>query len=565
MAGWSEGYPLNQNAFGLASVLKSPRVSFNTLCRHYDATQIAAASVVIYISVTAIHRALFQEQPLFDRVKKMVFRLGRQIPWVRNTIQGKLREMEEGMRHDIVKAPEGYSVNYALPAVGLTEHDLFDKLTSLSELKGPSLRIKQGKISGTVYAGGEDLEGYTAMLTKAYGMFAWTNPLHPGVFPGVRQMEAEVIAMTAQLFGGDDKTVGAMTSGGTESIVMALKAYRDHALEERGITKPNIVCPRTAHPAFDKACQFFNIHIRKIQEDPVTRKADVNAMRRAMDSNTICLVGSCPQYPHGAVDPIEELAALALSKGVGLHVDCCLGSFIVCMMRKAGFPFPLFDFSVAGVTSISCDTHKYGLSPKGSSVIMYRNAGLRKYQYSIFADWPGGCYGTSGVSGSRPGALIAATWAALMHHGLAGYIRNAQKIIDVTHRIAAGIRLIPGLVLLCEPEASVVCWTSDVFDINRLANSFVHERGWDVNFLQFPPSVHIAVTMVHTTPGVVELFLKDLAECCAPLMATPGEKASGAGAIYGVAQTVPDRSIIDDVVRTFLDLTFEIGEPSTAL
>jgi len=344
-----------------------------------------------------------------------------------------------------------------------------------------------------------------------------------------------------------------MTAGGSESILMAVKAYRDWARTEKGITNPNLVAPRTAHPAFDKACQYFGVNLRKVDEDTKTWRADTKAMAKAVDRNTIAVVGSCPQYPHGCVDPIKELSDLAVAHKIGLHVDCCLGSYLDPFMKKAGFKFPDFDFVLPGVTTISCDTHKYGYSPKGSSVLMFKTAKLRSYMYSIFPDWPGGIYGTPTAAGSRSGALIAATWAALMYHGEDKYLANTKAIIKATRKMAVGIEEIEGLKLMCQPDVSVVCWTSDVFDINRVTTGLVKEKGWDVNVLQFPPSIHIAVTMAHTREGVIENFLSDLAEVTAPLFATPKVKATGGAAMYGMAQAVPDRTVIEDIVSTYID------------
>ena len=220
---------------------------------------------------------------------------------------------------------------------------------------------------------------------------------------------------------------------------------------------------------------------------------------------------------------------------------------------QAGFKFPDFDFVLPGVTTISCDTHKYGYSPKGSSVLMFKSAALRSHMYSIFPDWPGGIYGTPTAAGSRPGALIAATWAALMYHGEDKFLANTKAIIKATRKMAVGIEEIEGLKLMCQPDVSVVCWTSDTFDINRLTTGLVKEKGWDVNVLQFPPSIHIAVTMAHTRRGIIENFLEDLAEVTAPLVASPTTKATGGAAMYGMAQAVPDRTVIEDVVSAYID------------
>lgn len=534
-------------------VLGQLLLGFNNYVKNLPAWQVGASSIFVAALIIRLRQIIFHEIPIYQRTKSWAFKVARMFPFVQNQINKELSKTRKDMEKSMLKPPTNWSTNETLPASRMEHSDLVAVLQKLHDHEGVSDRCAAGKVSGTVYAGGTGFKEYTDMLNTATSLFAWTNPLHPSVFPAVRQMESEVIAMTCNIFNGSSTSCGVVTAGGTESICMALKAYRDYARDVRGITKPNLVAPRTAHPAFDKGCDYFGISLRKIQENPTTRAADLKAMRAACDSNTIALVGSCPQYPHGAVDPIEELGKLAKEYGCGMHVDCCLGSFLVPYMRKAGFEFPNFDFSVRGVTSISCDTHKYGMSPKGTSVLMYSNPKYRHAQYSVFPDWPGGIYGTPGIAGSRPGALIASTWAAMMSHGEEGYISNCKQIIGASRKIGDGIEGIPGLKLLCPPDVSVVAWTSDEFDINRLVTGLIEGKGWDLNVLQFPPAIHIGVTMAHTGEGIVEAFLADLAECTAELVANPSDKVSGGAALYGMAQAIPDRTVIGDIVKVYID------------
>lgn len=249
--------------------------------------------------------------------------------------------------------------------------------------------------------------------------FVLANPLHPDVFPGVRRMDAEVVAMVLSMYNAPPgQGVGTTTSGGTEvrrlhsaesiatlmtaqSILLACKAHRDWAKAVKGITEPEIVLPRSAHAAFDKAGAYFKIKIHHIPVDPITRKVQLHRVKRAINKNTIMLVGSAVNFSDGVADDIPALGALAIKNRIGLHVDCCMGSFIVPFLEKAGFPTSPFDFRVQGVTSISCDTHKYGFAPKGSSVIMYRDKALRRYQYYTSSDWAGGVYASPTLAGSR--------------------------------------------------------------------------------------------------------------------------------------------------------------------
>ncbi|KAG6868392.1 hypothetical protein C0993_003808 [Termitomyces sp. T159_Od127] len=261
-----------------------------------------------------------------------------------------------------------------------------------NELSGHS-NWKNGKISGAVYHGGDELEN---VIVQAYQRYCVSNPLHPSVFPAIRKMEAEIVAMCLKLY-NNPNGAGTMTSGGTESIIMALKTYRDWARTVKGIVEPEIVIPSTAHAAFDKGAAYFKIKVHTIPIDPVTRKVDIKRVKRAINPNTIMLVGSAINFPDGNQDDIAALGKLASYYKIGLHVDCCLGSFIMPYLERAGlahgedgkYKLSPFDFRVPGVTSISCDTHKYGFAPKGTSVIMYRDAELRKHQYYVNPHWSG--------------------------------------------------------------------------------------------------------------------------------------------------------------------------------
>jgi len=288
---------------------------------------------------------------------------------------------------------------------------------------------------------------------------------------------------------------------------------------------------------------------------------DVKAMGRAITDNTVVLVASAPQFPHGIIDPVQEVARLALKNNIGLHVDCCLGGFILPFMDKAGFKIDPFDFSVKGVTSISADTHKYGYTPKGTSLVMYANHALREKQYFIDSGWQGGIYATSGIPGSRPGALVAATWATLMYMGEDGYVDATKKIIQATRSITKGLENVPGIRIMGKPQAMVVAVDSSAFDVIRLSD-YMGKKGWYLNALQMPPSVHICVTMLHTKSGVVERFVSDMKECVAVLLKDPNAKPTeGAAAMYGATATVPDRSIIDELAAGYLNLTYRAAPP----
>lgn len=293
----------------------------------------------------------------------------------------------------------------------------------------------------------------------------------------------------------------------------------------------------------------------QVRVDPRTQMADLKAMSRAITSNTIVLVGSAPSFPHGSIDPIQGLAKLALKHDIGLHVDCCLGGFVLPFMDKAGYKIDPFDFRVQGVTTISADTHKYGYTPKGTSVLMYSNKRLRQKQYFVDTNWQGGVYATPGMSGSRAGCLIATAWATLLYMGEEGYVEAARRIISTARGIVKGLEGVAGLRVTGKPQAMVVAFDSGDFDVYRLFDA-LGERGWHLNMLQYPPSFHLCVTMVHTKEGVAERFVGDVKACTAELMLTPKAKATGQAAIYGMTSSIPDRSIITEIAIGYIDLLF---------
>lgn len=315
------------------------------------------------------------------------------------------------------------------------------------------------------------------------------------------------------------------------------------------------VVPVTAHVAFDKACDYFGIKIIHIPVDEKTRRVDVKKVRSAISRNTIALVGSAPSFPHGVIDPIEELAALARAYDIGMHVDSCLGGFLTIFMRDAGFDVPPCDFSVPGVTSISADTHKYGFAPKGSSVLMWRNKKWRSYQYFTTSDWPGGLYFSPAMAGSRSGGIIATTWVALMYHGKKGYVESTRRIVETTRWIQEEICKTPHLFVYGTADTSVVGFGSNDFNILRLS-SYLSKKGWNLSNLQFPSSIHICVTLVHTKGDIARELIQDIRQGVEEIMKNPNEKAEGVAALYGTAQQIPDRSIIHDVGKLILDVSF---------
>jgi glutamate/tyrosine decarboxylase-like PLP-dependent enzyme len=395
-----------------------------------------------------------------------------------------------------------------------------------------------------------------------YAINSQTNPLHADVWPSAMKFEAEVVAMTAHMLGAgtlaspnaDQAICGAVSAGGTESILLAMKSYRDWAREKKRITRPEMIVPSTAHTAFDKAAQYFKIKLIRV---PVSAdyRADVAATRKAMSRNTIVVVGSAPSFPHGTIDPIAELSELARAARVGFHTDACLGGFVLPWAAKLGYPVPAFDFRLPGVTSMSVDTHKYGYAPKGSSVVLYRGAELRQYQYFTATDWPGGLYFSPTFSGSRPGALSAACWAAMLAIGEQGYMEATRRILETAATIRRAVAANPELYVLGDP-LWVIAFGSKTLNIYQIMDVMA-KRGWSLNGLHKPPAVHLCVTLRHTQPGVAERFIDDLNAAVAYVKSNPAAKG-GMAPVYGMAANLPLRGVVRDLLKRYMDLLYKV-------
>ncbi|MEZ5183573.1 MAG: pyridoxal-dependent decarboxylase [Acidimicrobiales bacterium] len=335
-----------------------------------------------------------------------------------------------------------FPVNRTLPEHGRPRDEVLAEMRALAAEEDASW--EGGRVSGTMYCGDHD---HYSFMNDVFGLYAHVNILQRDICPSATRYEGEVIAMALDLMHADAVTdgepVGLVTSGGTGSICHAVLAFREVAREERGVTRPNFIKPETGHPAFDKACHLFGIEMRHVPVDPVTMQADVEAVRAAIDDQTIGFMGSACNYGYGTIDPIEALSDLAVETGLPLHVDGCLGGFILPFGEELGFDIPPFDFRHPGVTSISADTHKYGYAFKGTSTVLFRDKRWRNSQYFFLTDWTGGKYCSPGMDGSRSGGLLAATWAAMVQLGREGYRSYAEQIFETSKAMQEAVRRTP--------------------------------------------------------------------------------------------------------------------------
>ncbi len=415
-------------------------------------------------------------------------------------------------------------------------------------------RWQDGYASGAVYHGDTD---HIEFLNRVYALHSQANPLHADLWPSITKFEAEIVAMTADLLGGgrtDGPVCGTLSSGGTESILLAMKTYRDRARVEKGIRRPEMVAPVTAHAAFDKAAAYLGIKLVKIPVDR-TFRADVAAASRAINRRTVVMVGSAPSFPHGMVDPIAELSEMARRRGIGFHTDACLGGFVLPWAEELGYRVPPFDFRLPGVTSMSADTHKYGYAAKGTSVVLYRTPALRRYQYFTIADWPGGLYFSPTIAGSRPGALSAACWAAMVSIGRDGYRDATRQILETAAAIKAGIGEIPELEILGHP-LWVIAFAAPGLNVYRIMD-VMGRRGWSLNGLHRPSCVHLCVTLRHTQPGVAQRFVDDLKEAVKEVRQTPATEG-GMAPVYGLAANLPLRGVVGDILKAYVDALYRL-------
>ncbi len=425
-----------------------------------------------------------------------------------------------------------------LPTRGLEREAVRE---ALRERRAGDADWRSGKTFSLVYFAGDDV---VDVLRDATSELIMENALSPLAFPSLLSLENDVLGILGSLLHGET-AAGSLTTGGTESILMALKTAREWG-RARGIARPRVLAPLSAHPAFHKAAHYLDVELATIPLGADFR-ADVASARSLLDERTVLVVGSAPSYPQGVVDPIEELAALAKEAGILCHVDACLGGLLLPFAEKLGHPVPAWDFRVEGVTSISADLHKYGYAAKGASAILYRDAELRKHQFYSWSGWPGGLYVSPTMTGTRSGAAIAAAWAVLHYLGEEGYLRLARAVLETSRRLREGIAAIEDFKILGAPVASVFSFTSERHDVYALHRAMA-KQGWRLDCQQLPASLHLMVTPAHE--AVAAQLLADLAACARTL--EPGAP-QGDAAVYGMLAAMDDRGPVEDFLKSLLD------------
>ena len=415
--------------------------------------------------------------------------------------------------------------NRKFAALGRSREDVMAAMEAAHEA---DQALHSARIFKPVYYGGAEV---STVAEEASRMYLVHNALYGGSsFPSIRKYETEVIEMCLEMLHGPDGATGSCTAGGTESNIMAMKTARDWAREHLPqATAPEMIVPRTAHPSFEKAAHLLGVKSVRMAKSPGF-VADVEGMKAAINANTILLVGSAPPYPYGQTDPIAEIAALAQEHGLWMHVDACLGGFILPFAKKLGEPIPDFDFSVPGVTSISADVHKFGYANKGVSALLLREEALYAYQHTVFDDWGAGTYITPAITASRSGGAVASGWAVMNYLGEEGYLRIVGTLLDLKKRFIAGINATDGLEVWAEPHAHHVTFGSQEFDVFAVDEA-MKDRGWEVGRVGEPDAMLLFLNVEHAR--IVDEYLADLGDAVAAVRSGK-RQAVGRGSVYAV-------------------------------
>ncbi len=437
-----------------------------------------------------------------------------------------------------------------------------DILSEMQTYNTKDSNWREGKTWSLVYNAGEN---HSNFLKKAYGMYFSENALNPTAFISLKKFEHEVVRMAAEIFNGANHAVGTMSSGGTESVLLAVKTYRDMAKSKRFSIrkfKPEMIVPESVHVAFNKAAHYFGVKMVVAPLDN-TFRVDVKEVEKLINKNTILLVGSAPNYPFGTVDPIEKLGQLAIKNKLPLHVDACLGGFLLPFVAKNGHDVPLFDFRVNGVTSISADVHKYAYAAKGASVILYKNMDYLKHQFFADEDWQGGVFVSPALLGTRPGGAIAAAWAALKLQGEEGLKEKAAIVMKVRDQIQKGIKEIPELEINGFPVSGIFSFISKDKDVNIYAIAdYLEEKGWHTDRQQKPASLHVMITTAHE--HVADSYIADLKEAIIEIRKNPERNKSGNAAMYGMMAKIPVRKLVKKELLKVLEEMYSVsGETPT--
>ncbi|MCP3939693.1 MAG: aspartate aminotransferase family protein [Actinomycetia bacterium] len=449
---------------------------------------------------------------------------------------------------------EEFGVVRGFPDEGREREEILAELGDIADRENRFWR--EGRVSGTMYCG--DMDHYE-FVGEAFTKFLHVNTIQRDICPSATRFEGEIIAMALDMLHADSidsgrEPAGTVTSGGTDSIVSSVLAHREEAQAVRGVFGGQVILPSSGHPAFRKGCHLFGLEEVVAPTDETTGQVDVDFVADHINDRTVMIVGSATNYGHGIIDPLEALSDLALEHDIGLHVDGCLGGFILPWGEALDFPVVMPDFRLPGVTAISADTHKFGYGPKGSSTLSFRDKQLRNRLYFLDQGWPGGKYFSPGMAGSRSGGMLAATWASMVSLGRSGYLEKAKAIFETAYAMQEVVSSHDELRIIGDPSF-VFAFVSEALNVYHI-NDAMAELGWRFNGLQFPDALHMCVTLPQTAPGVVDTFAEHFADAVA-YAKDKGDEHAASQAIYGGLPPEFDGFVVD-TVSSILDAQLSV-------
>jgi sphinganine-1-phosphate aldolase len=512
----------------------------------YSPIRVAAFTVIIVLLIQKVPKLfrLLRRKGLKTLLIQKLSRFLLKFSYFRNKYIKKDQYVRESLQHLFLSTREDPILS--LPPAPLP--NLLHKLQSFA-LRDQKLQHRE-RISGSLYHTGESLN---EVATAAMKLFTFSNPLHPDIFPSVRQMESELVQITVNLFNGTRETCGVLTTGGTESLLLAVLAYREWG-RRRGIDEPEIIVPDTIHAAVDKAAYYFNVTLVKVRVEQNTRKVSPREVRKQITSATVAIIASAPNFPNGIIDPLEELGNLALLYGINFHVDACLGGFMIPFMEECGFGIEKCDFRLKGVTSISVDLHKYAYTPKGVSVLMFCNNELRRLAYFSSPEWTGGVYVTPTMAGTRSGVISAGAWAVVMSLGRSGYVECTAAIMRAARYIKEEASKIENIRVVGDPLMSVLAFESDTLNIHAIGNAMTRVGGWAISHVQNPDGIHLTVTYANAKQA--EDFVEDMKKAVLEVEIDPEAEHYETAALYGMVHETVDKSLVGDISKHFADCLF---------
>ena len=479
-------------------------------------------SICLYILLNFYKR----KSNIFNYIIKLFY----SISFLKKKINKELKNSSISIENELITKYKNFN---KIPEYPYSKNSLNRKIKSMKNNK-----FFKDKISGIIYHGEVN---HINKLNDVFNQFSITNPLHPDLFPSIRNMEIDIINMMINLFKGDENCCGNMTYGGTESILLACLTYRDYFKNKKNIKNPNIVCVESIHPAFDKAGHYFGIELIKLKEGE-------NNFEKYINSNTILLVGSAPSYAHGLIDPIKKMSKIAKKYKIGFHVDSCMGGFLIPYISEYNY----INFKLEGLTSISVDTHKYGYSLKGSSVLLFKNIETKKFQHYINKNWNGGVYATPTLMGSKSGGLIASSWASLLYIGNINYKKYANEIRKNLLLIKNKFADNKDIKVIGNPDLNIIAFKSENLNIYSIISN-MKKKGWNLTVMQYPASFHLCLTKLHTHNVCIN-FCNQLQLSINEVKKNKDDKLEGTLSLYGSSQMLKSSFFIDEIIHDFIFL-----------